>query len=101
VQVTLLVPAENPPVGPERRREAMSEQVEAEDVVYAIREFSRAERALSSAMEKCEVSPGWYTRHEQDREDEARAELKRTLDAYIDQRIAAALLRPAPPEGGE
>lgn len=64
---------------------------EIEKITSAISWYMSATANLAAALKDCETSPGYYCQRYYQEQDEARAELEKSLNEYIDERVALAI----------
>jgi hypothetical protein len=64
---------------------------EIEKITSAVSWYVSASASLAKALEDCETSPSYYCQRYYQAQEEARAELEKSLNEYIDERVALAI----------
>lgn len=64
---------------------------DANEVFQAARDYFEAEREMHAALAKCEVSGGYYCRHEIEAAEKYGRKLADVFGRYVDARIRAIL----------
>lgn len=65
--------------------------MEIEKITSAISWYMSATAKLAAALKDCDTSPAYYCQRYYQEQDEARTELEKSLNEYIDERVALAI----------